>query len=154
MAEFTANIRRVGQLYAVDVPAALMSKLGSGRAKCVLARYAGEEHESTVTPGGAGRGRLFLRVELLRAAGFEVGAKIKIGLKPHTRTQVEYPEDLRRALQFRPAAAAALGRASPSNKRLAVALLEQCRTPETRARRLEKLIERLAENTAERATKL
>jgi len=35
-----------------------------------------------------------------------------------------------------------------------VELLEQARTPETRQRRLEKLLERLAENTANRATKI
>jgi uncharacterized protein YdeI (YjbR/CyaY-like superfamily) len=64
------------------------------------------------------------------------------------------PPDLQRALQFRPTAAAALDRASPSTRRIVVELLEQSRTPETRQRRLERLIERLAENTAARATKV
>jgi len=43
---------------------------------------------------------------------------------------------------------------SPSTWRTVVGLLEQSRTPETRQRRLEKLIERLAEANPAKATQL
>ena len=48
----------------------------------------------------------------------------------------------------------ALERAWRSTRRIAIALLEQYRTPETLARRIDKMVERLAENSPRRATKL
>ena len=48
----------------------------------------------------------------------------------------------------------ALERASRSTRRIAIELLEQSRTPETLARRIDKMVERLAENSPRRATKL
>ena len=156
MPRFTATIVKIGILRTVIVPPKIVAALGSEGAHVpVIARYAGATTQSTLNPAGGPRRRLVLQMDVLRPAKLDAGDQLAIELTRDTGPRTPaLPEDLRRALQFRPAAAAALERASPSTKRVVVELLEQSRTPETRQRRLEKLIERLAENAADRATKI
>jgi hypothetical protein len=155
MPTFTTTIVKIGILRSVIVPPKIVAALGSEAHIPVIARYAGTPTQSTLNPAGGTKRRLVLQMDVLRPAKLDAGDKLTIDLKRDTGPRSpEPPADLVRALQFRPAAAAAFERASPSTKRVVMELLEQSRTPETRARRLEKLIERLAENTAERATKV
>src|SRR5581483_4490937 len=151
---FRARIERITVLRSVIVPPAVVAALGGARHIPVIARYGGVATATTLSPAGGNRRRLVLKIEVLRGMKRDAGDLIDIELTadPAPRHTV-WPADLQRALQFRPAAAAALERASPSTRRIVVELLEQARAPETRQRRLEKLIERLAENTADRATK-
>lgn len=154
MPTFTAPIVKVGILRSVVVPPKIVAALGGGAHIPIIARYAGTSTQSTLNPAGGPKRRLVLQMDVLRPAKLDAGDKLAIDLArdPGPRAP-EMPADLRRALQFRPAAAAALERASPSTKRVVVELLEQSRTPETRQRRLEKIVERLAENIAARAKK-
>ena len=155
MPTFTATIGKVGILRSVVVPPNIVAALGGDAHIPVIARYAGTATQSTLNPAGGTKRRLVLQMDVLRPAKLDAGDKLTVDLTRDTGPRApEPPADLRRALQFRPAAAAALERASPSTKRAVVERLEQCRTPETRSRRLEKIIEHLAENTAERATKI
>ena len=155
MPHFTAVVAKIGVLRSVIVPPKIVTALGGSAHIPVIARYAGATTQSTLNPAGGAQRRLVLRMEALRPAKVDVGDKLAIGLTHDTGPRAPaMPDDLRRALQFRPAAAVALERASPSTKRIAIELLEQCRTQETRQRRLEKMIERLAENAADRATKI
>jgi hypothetical protein len=152
---FTARIVKVGVLRSVIVPAKIASALGGAPRIPVVARYAGEITKSTLIPAGGAKRRLVLQMDVLRPAQLDAGDTLEISLERATGShKLPLPPDLQRALQFRPAAAAALDRASPSTWRVVVELLEQSRTPETRQRRLEKIVERLAENTADRATKV
>ena len=152
---FTAPIVKVGVLRSVIVPPKIVRALGGGTRIAVIARYAGETTRSTLNPAGGGQRRLVLQMDVLRPAKRDAGDALEVSLELSTTSHKQpLPPDLQRALQFRPAAAAALERASPSTWRMIVELLEQARTPETRQRRLEKLVERLAQNTADRATKV
>lgn len=154
MPAFTTTIVKIGILRSVIVPPKIVTALGGEAHIPVIARYAGADTQSTLNPAGGAQRRLVLQMDVLRPARLDAGHKLTVALTRDTGPRSpEPPADLRRALQHRPAAAVALERASPSTKRVIVELLEQCRTPETRQRRLEKLIERLAENTAGRATK-
>ncbi|HUR59957.1 MAG TPA: YdeI/OmpD-associated family protein [Opitutaceae bacterium] len=152
---FTARIEKIGVLRCVVVPARLTRALGGAARIPVIARYGGEITRSTLVPAGGERRRLVLQMRVLRPMRLDAGDRVEIGLE---RTAGSHkgplPPDLQRALQFRPAAAEALDRASPSTWRIIMELLEQSRTPETRQRRIEKLVERLAENTPARATKI
>jgi len=155
MPAFRARIKKIGLLYAVDVPPAVFRALGPERKIPVIVRYLGDAHPSTATSDRAGCGRLFLRVEVFRPHRLGAGDDVDITIARDRSPQVVVlPPDLAQALRFRPAAAAAFTRGSPSTRRMIVALLEESRKPETRQRRLEKIIERLAENTADRATKV
>ena len=155
MPTFRARIGKVGVLRSIAVPPAVGAALGGAARIPVIARYAGETTLSTLVPAGGNQRRLVLQMAVLRPAKLDAGNLLEVELSPDRAPRHRIlPEDLRRALQFRPAAAAAFERGSPSTRRIVVELLEQARTPETRQRRLEKLLERLAENTANRATKI
>lgn len=155
MPSFTAPIFKITVLRCVIVPPNVVKALGGALRIPVIAKYGGATTQSTISPAGGNKRRLTLKLDVLKAAGLDAGDRLKIELLPDANPRfVHFPPDLERALKFRPAAAAALDRASPSTRRIVVELLEQSKTPETRQRRLEKLIERLAENTADRATKV
>ena len=155
MPTFRIRIGKVGVLRSIVVPPAVVAALGGAAHIPVIARYAGETTVSTLVPAGGKKRRLVLQMAVLRPAKLDAGDLLEVEITPdRSPRHVALPDDLRRALQFRPAAAAAFERGSPSTRRIVVELLEQARTPETRQRRLEKLIERLAENTADRATKV
>lgn len=152
---FTARIEKVSVLRCVIVPAKIVAALGGGNRIPVVAKYAGESTRSTLVPAGSGKRRLVLQMAVLRPAKLDAGDRLTVELERTPLTHKRpLPPDLQRALQFRPAAMAALDRASPSTWRIVFELLEAARTPETRQRRIEKMVEKLAQNTADRATKI
>ncbi len=152
---FTTRIGKTGILRSVIVPSTVVKALGGAMRIPVLARYAGEVTRSTLAPAGGAKRRLVLRMNVLRPAKLDAGDTIEISLDPATDSHKQtLPPDLARALQFRPAAAAELDRAAPSTWRMIVERLEQARTSETRQRRVEQLIERLAEMASLRTKKV
>jgi hypothetical protein len=151
---FTTRIGKIGILRSVIVPAEIVQALGGGLRIPVLARYAGATTRSTLAPAGGAKRRLVLQMDVLRPAQLDAGDTITLSLERATESHKQsLPPDLARALQFRPTAAAELDRAAPSTWRMIGERLEQARTPETRQRRIEQLIERLAEMAAARANK-
>ena len=150
---FRARIGRIGILRSVIVPARIVRALGGAPRIPVLARYAGETTQSTLVPAGGANRRLVLKMGVLRPAQLDTGSMLEVTLTAEAGPRrPPRPAALQRALQFRPAAALALERASPSTWRMIIERLESSRTPGTRQRRLEKMIEHLAEDAA-RASK-
>jgi hypothetical protein len=151
---FTARIGRIGVLRSVIVPAKIVAALGGEARIPVVARYAGETTRSTIVPAGGAQRRLVLQMDVLRPAKLDAEATLEVSLERATTSHKQpLPVDFQRMLQFRPAAAAELERASPSTWRMIIARLEEARTPETRERRIEQAVERLAEMAADRAKK-
>ena len=143
---FKACIGRIGILRCVTVPPAIVTALGGASRIPVVARYAGDVTRSTLGPAGGMKRRLVLQMRVLRAAGLDTGHSIEVTVERTSEShKSSLPSDLARALQFRPAAAAELERASPSTWRMIAERLEQARTAETRQRRVEHIVERLAE---------
>jgi hypothetical protein len=148
MHTFQARICKNWIMRCVDVPEEIVQALGGGRGIPVLARYCGETTETTVVPGGGGKGRLILRMDILRPAGLETGDTVEVSLEPdHASREPELPPDFQRALRFRPEAAEAFQRAPVSMRRQLMLYLEAAKREETRAGRIERIIERLAEGT-------
>lgn len=151
---FTTRIVMIGILRSVIVPPKVVKALGGAARIPVLARYAGETTRSTLAPAGGAKRRLVLQMAALRPAKLDAGDLIEISLEPAMESHKQpLPSDLARALQFRPTAAAELDRAAPSTWRMIVERLEQARTPETRQRRVEQVVERLADMASLRARK-
>ena len=97
-------------------------------------------------PAGSGRGRLTVLADFVRAAGLDVGDRIEVTLTRSTESRdPAVPADLQRALQFRPAARAAFEQGPASQRRWIVIYLDQARRAETRAARVELILERLTE---------
>ncbi len=146
MPTFTARIEKNWIMRCVIVPVAVMRALGGGTRIPVLAAYAGEKHLTTVMPAGGGRGRLTVLADFVRAAGLDVGDRIEVTLTRSTESRdPAVPADLQRALQFRPAARAAFEQGPASQRRWIVIYLDQARRAETRAARVELILERLTE---------
>ncbi|MEO5959683.1 MAG: YdeI/OmpD-associated family protein [Opitutaceae bacterium] len=161
MTAFTATITKSWIMRCAIVPAKIVNELGGwqtmgkgGKGLPVIARYAGEIVETTVSPGGSGRGRLLLQMKFLRRLKLDAGDKVRVELS-RTRAPGEptLPEDLRQALQTRPAAKIYFESVPPSARRWTVRHLEEARKPETRQNRLESIIERFAERSAEKKRK-
>jgi hypothetical protein len=151
---FTTRIGKIGILRCVIVQPHIVKALGSAMRIPVLARYGGETTLSTLAPAGGAKRRLVLKMSVLRPASLDVGDMIEVSLEATTESHKQWlPPDVARALQFRPSAAAELGRSAPSTWRIIMERLEQARTPETRQQRIERMVERLAEMAAARANK-
>ena len=151
---FTSRIGKVGILRSVIVPSEIVKALGGALRIPVIARYGGEVTRSTLAPAGGTKRRLVLQMDVLRPAHLDAGDRIEVSLEPAKESHKQsLPPDLLRALKFRPTAAAELDRAAPSTWRMIVERLEQARTPETRQRRVEHIVERLAEMASSRSSK-
>ena len=138
----------------MPTPPHIVKALGSATRIPVLARYGGETTLSTLTPAGGAKRRLVLQMSVLRPASLDVGDMLEVSLESTTESHKQWlPPDVVRALQFRPTAAAELDRSAPSTWRIILERLEQSRTPEIRQERIERMVERLAEMAAARATK-
>lgn len=154
MPTFRATLAKVGPGYWVDVPAPVVDELGRAKQIPVTLRYAGDAHPSTVTPGREGRGRVSLHADVFRAAGYTVGDELEITLTlDRTPRTIAVPPDLQRALKLRTRADDAWQAAAPSSRRVIIEQLNALRSPEARARRIEKLIENFAEIAVEKAAK-
>lgn len=153
MPAFTAKIEKNWIMRCVIAPAAIVRALGGGPRIPVVARYAGETVTTTLMPAGRGRGRLTVLADILRRAELGVGDRLEVELtRSSDPRDPAAPPDLQRALQFRPAAQAAFARGPASLRRWMVHYLEEARRAETRQKRLELLLERLAERAARKGS--
>ena len=153
MPTFCARIEKNWIMRCVIVPVSVMRALGGGTRIPVLAEYAGEKHLTTVMPAGRERGRLTVLADFVRAAGLEVGDRIDVTLTCSNESREPVvPADLQRALQFRPSAREAFEQGPASQRRWIVIYLDEARRAETRASRIELILERLTERT-QRQTK-
>lgn len=154
MPTFAARIGKNWIMRCVIVPASVMRALGGGLRIPVVARYAGGKAATTVMPAGRGRGRLTVLMEILRPAGLDAGDRLEVELtRSMDPRDPVVPADLRRALQFRPAARATFDQGPPSMRRWMVRYIEDARRAETRQARVELILERLAERARPRAAK-
>ena len=108
---FSARIGKIGILRSVIVPPEVVKALGGAARIPVFARYAGETTRSTLAPAGGAKRRLVLQMNVLRPAGLDAGEMIEVSLEVATESHKQpFPQDLARALQFRPTAATELDR--------------------------------------------
>ena len=84
------------------------------------------------------------RVLALTTAGEEYDVEVEVDTQPRV---VEVPDDLRAALTASPAATALYETLSYSQQRRVVEPVEQAKTAETRARRIDKMVTQLAAGT-------
>ena len=124
----------------IQVPDAIVEQLGAGKRPPVRVTIGSYTYRTTVAPMG---GQFWIPVSAeIRAgarinAGDELDVEIEVDTEPR---EVAVPEDLMAALDADPAAKQAFEKLSYSNKRLHVLSVEDAKTPETRQRRVEKVI--------------
>ena len=121
----------------IHVPVSAVEALGGGRRPAVVATVMGYDPADPLMPFNA---------EHRAASGIAAGDVIEVELVLDTAPrEVEVPEDLAAALAADPAAKAFFYGLSNSNKKVHTLSVADAKTPETRARRVEKSIALLRE---------
>jgi len=127
----------------LEVPRTIVDRLGGGRRPAVNITLNGHSGKSRVA---IMRGRYLIGLSNAnrRAAGVEIGDEVELSLELDTEPRlVVAPADLSRALSADPVARAAFERLTSSQRRVHVLAVEKARQPETRVRRIQKVVETL-----------
>ena len=132
----------------MEIPANVVEALGAGKKPPVRVTVNGHTYRSTI----ASMGGVFMlgisndnRAKAGVAAGEEVDLDLELDTEPR---EVTVPTDFRAALDRDPVAAQFFDGLSYSNRLRHVLSIDDARTPETRARRIDKSVGQLHEGRA------
>jgi hypothetical protein len=144
--KFRASIELAGKTATgIEVPAAVVAKLGSSKKPAVRVTIKGYTYRSTVASMG-GRFMLPVSAEVREAAGVAARDNVDVDVELDTAPrEVTVPADFSRALTREPAAKRFFEGLSFSNKQRIVIAIEAAKTPETRERRITKSVSSLRE---------
>jgi len=143
---FRATIELAGKTATgVEVPAAVVTKLGSSKKPAVRVTIKGYTYRSTIATM-SGRFMLPISAQVREAAGVAAHDKVEVGVVLDTAPrEVTVPADFSRALTREPAAKRFFEGLSFSNKQRIVIAIEAAKAPETRQRRIAKWVGSLRE---------
>jgi hypothetical protein len=146
---FRATIELAGKTATgIEVPAAVVAKLGSTKKPAVRVTIKGYTYRSTVATMG-GRFMLPVSAQVREAAGVAARDKVDVDVELDTAPrEVTVPADFGRALARDAAAKRFFEGLSFSNKQRIVIAIEAAKTPETRQRRIAKSVSSLSEGRA------
>jgi hypothetical protein len=127
----------------IHVPDEVVAALSSSRKPAVAVTLNGYTYRSTVASMG-GKFMVGVSADVRAKSGVKGGDTLDVEIVLDTAPRVlEIPPDFAAALAAEPAALAAFDKLSYSNKRRHTMPLDEAKTPETRARRIEKSVENL-----------
>ena len=144
--KFRATIELAGKTATgIEVPAAVVTKLGSSKKPAVRVTIKGYTYRSTIATMG-GRFMLPISAQVREAAGVAARDKVDVDVELDTAPRVvTVPPDFSRALTREPAAKRFFEGLSFSNKQRIVIAIEAAKAPETRQRRIAKSVSSLRE---------
>jgi Bacteriocin-protection, YdeI or OmpD-Associated/Domain of unknown function (DUF1905) len=145
--KFHTTLQRFGgNNTGIEVPEEVLTALGRGRRVKVVATVNGYTYRTSVAPA-MGRILMPFSSEHRAATGLAGGEEIEVEIVPDDAPrEVQVPADLATALDAAPEAAAFFAGLSYTNRRLYVLWIEEAKKPETRAARVAKSVEMLAEH--------
>jgi hypothetical protein len=124
----------------IEVPAEVVTGLGSGRRPAVHATIAGHTYRTTIASMG-GRFMIPVSAEIRSITGVAAGDEIEVDVELDTEPrEVTVPDDLAAALDAEPDARRFFDGLSYSNQRRHVLAVDGAKSPETRARRIAKAV--------------
>jgi hypothetical protein len=130
----------------IHVPVAAVEALGGGRRPAVVATVNGYRYRATVMGYDPADPLMPFTAEHRAASGISAGDEVEVELELDSAPrEVEVPDDFATALAGEPAAKAFFDGLSNSNKKVHTLAIADAKTPETRARRIEKSIALLRE---------
>jgi len=138
---FKTNLLAAGKnITGIVVPHEIVEKLGGGKKPAVVVTVNGYTYRSTIAVMGD-KFMVGLSAERRTASGRQGGVKIDVTLELDTAPRVmDVPPDLQKALDADKTAKAYFATLSYSNQRRHVDPINAAKTPETRARRIEKSV--------------
>ena len=138
---FDTTIFLSGNNTGIEVPAFVVEALGGGKRPAVIITIGSFSYRSTVAPMG-GRFLIPLSAERRAESGLKGGDAVTVDLALDTAPrEVDIPDDLAAALAQAPDGKAFFETLSYSNKLRHVLSVTDAKTPETRSRRIEKVVE-------------
>ncbi|MGP9017460.1 YdeI/OmpD-associated family protein [Streptomyces sp. BR1] len=141
--KFKATVIPSGNALGVEVPQQVIDDLGQGKRPPVVVAINGHSWRTRVA---AMRGQILIGISAANreASGVDLGEEIEVDLRLDDEPRVvEAPEDLAAALDAEPGLRGAYDRMAFSLKRKQVGEIESAKSPETRQRRIDKMIESL-----------
>jgi len=143
---FPATVEPAGNATGIEVPAEIVTALGGGKRPKVAITINGHTWRSRVASMG---GRFIVGISAANraACGIAEGDKVEAELQLDTAPRVvAEPPDLAEALDGDPQARAAFDRLAYGLKRKHVHAIQDAKTPQTRQRRIAKLITTIREH--------
>jgi hypothetical protein len=143
--EFDARIEeaRGGGAFVV-IPFDVQKEFGTKGRVAIVATFDGMPYRGSLAPMG-GRHVLGIAKAIREATGKNIGSRVHVTLEHDAEERtVEVPDDLRKALKTNAKARAAFEKHSYTRRKEMVRSLQEAKKPETRQRRLEKVLEDLS----------
>lgn len=141
--KFKTNILQSGNTTGIEVPAEVVEALGGGKRPAVVVTVGSYSYRSTVASMG-GKYLIPLSAERRAESGIKGGDAVEVELTLDTTPrEVTVPEDLSAAMAGDAVAKAFFETLSYSNKLRHVLSITDAKTPETRAKRVDKAMEML-----------
>jgi hypothetical protein len=136
-------ILQTGNNTGIPVPDEVVAQLGAGKRPLVVVSLNGHAYRSAVASMG-GTSMISLSATNRAAAGVQGGDEVEVSIRLDLEARaVAIPEDLRAAL-VEAGALEAFEASAPSRKKEDVRQVEDAKTPETRERRIAKVVAKLA----------
>ena len=128
----------------ITVPPDVSQALAAGGQARVSGTIGGQPFRGALRPYGDGRHYLVVNKAIRHAAGVTEGDAVQVALEMDAEEEeLAVPPDLAAVLNGNPGAAAAFTRLAPSHRREFVAWLDEIKNPDTRQRRLGRVMEML-----------
>lgn len=141
--KFATTLLRTGNNTGIEVPPEIIEALGGGKTPAVSLSVNGYAYRSTVGVMG-GKAMIPFSSAHRAASGLKGGEAITVEIERDTAPRtVEVPADFAAALDAAGLRAAFDGLA-PSHRKEHVRAIEEAKTPETRARRIDKAVAKIA----------
>jgi hypothetical protein len=138
--KFTTTIQGSGNKTGIEVPGEVLAALDAGKRPPVVVTINGKSYRSSVAVMG-GQNLISLSAANRDFIGVSAGDTVEVDLELDTQPRiVEVPEDLAAAMAAEPAAAEFYATLSYSAQRRYVEPLGEAKTPETRSRRIAKVV--------------
>jgi len=139
--EFRTTIAQTGtNTTGIVVPDEIVEQLGAGKRPKVTVTAGGHTWRSSIASMG-GRFLIGVSAEIRRITGLAGGDDVDVTLELDTEPrEVTVADDLAAALAAAPGARAAFDKLSYSHQRRHVMAIDDAKTPETRARRIDKAV--------------
>jgi hypothetical protein len=141
--KFRSEVEPPEPMRGLEVPAEVVEAIGGGARPPVTITVNGHTWRSRIA---IMRGRHLIGFSKANraAAGVDTGDPVEVEVELDTEPRViEVPADLARALDADPGARTAFENLSPGNRRRHALAVEGAKKPETRARRIGKVLEEL-----------
>ena len=130
----------------VDVPFGLKETYGKGNLVPIIATFNGiERYQGQLAMMGGAHPMLLVRSDVRSKLGVTIGDRIHVRLELDTAPRVvTLPDDAVAAVEANPEASASWEGLSPGNRREFARWIEDAKRPETRQRRIEETVRKLA----------